>query len=88
MSVLGFIIGFLTFYLLETVAFRIQRMKQRFWDNPPLIHGYHVHHSFYGLVISFIGIFGFPILFGFGLGMIAAHTLIDKRLVFIEKQKC
>lgn len=83
--ILGFIVGFLIFFLVDKVGPHITVLRKRFWDNPPSFFGYHIHHSFYGLLIFLVGFIRFPFLIGFGLGMIVSHTVSDKKLLFIEK---
>jgi len=85
--IIGLLFGFTIFYLFDLILFRIKSLKRRFWDNPATFFGYHVHHSFYGLIIALIGFVSFPFLIGFGIGMIISHTISDKKLVFIEKIK-
>ncbi len=63
--VFGFLVGFLIFYLLDQISFRIKPLKKRFWDNPVTFFGYHIHHSFYGLIIVLV-VFNF-------LGDISTH---------------
>ena len=68
--------------------------RKNFYDNPKLVFGFHVHHTVLGL---FLVIYGFYSTFsdskfgwfwiGFGLGTIVIHTIVDRRLVFIEKKK-
>jgi len=83
--IVGFSVGFIIFYLFDLISFRIKLLKKRFWDNPITFFGYHIHHSFYGLIIALIGLFSYPFLVGFGLGMIISHTITDRKLIFIEK---
>jgi len=85
--IIGLLIGFVISFLFDLISFRIKPLKKRFWDNPVTFFGYHIHHSFYGLIITLFGLISFPFLIGFGIGMIISHTVSDKRLVFIEKIK-
>lgn len=84
---LGFISGFVIFFLIDQICLHVGFLKKRLWDNPITFFGLHVHHSFFGLVITLLGLVRLPFLIGFGLGMIIEHTITDKKLVFIEKVK-
>lgn len=76
--VLAFVSGFAAAYVYEIVAFMLGRQAFNM-DNPGLIiYGYRLHHSLYGLL--------FLVLWaakrkefhlGFGLGVIAQHTMYD-----------
>ena len=88
---LGLLIGIVATGLLEGVVFSDQTLKEKFWDNPGIIFGYHVHHStlgILGIITGFILLFrrshAAYLLLGIGLGIIIIHTITDGRLVFIE----
>ena len=88
---LGFVLGFLIFTVVEILFSRNKVLRKKYWDNPRLIYGYHIHHSTWGLLFIIIGLFikksSFgQELIGLGVAMIIVHTLFDGRLVFIEKK--
>ena len=94
----GFLFGIIPFGLIEVIGWNIPFFREKFYGNPSeiptLILGYHVHHSFLGLISIGWGIYS---LFtksdnqffwiGLGIGIIIAHTVADGKLVFIEKIK-
>ena len=84
---LGFISGFLIFILFDQICLHVEFLKKRFWNNPVTIFGLHVHHSFYGLIIAFIGITQFPFLIGFGLGMIGEHIATANQNVIFRRER-
>lgn len=87
---LGFVLGFLIFTVFEILFSRSKVLRKKYWDNPRLVNGYHVHHSTGGLVLVVTGLImknsiG-QVFIGLGVAMIIVHTLFDGRLVFIEKK--
>jgi hypothetical protein len=66
------------------------------WDHPwSVAAGFHVHQSAFGLIIVLLGgIFAMlkhrnqgALWIGIGIGIIAIHTLLDGRLIFIEHMR-
>lgn len=94
----GLLLGLIPLGILERIGWNIPYLKSKFYGNPTeiptLVFGYHFHHSLLGLLS--IG-WGTSSLFnksrnpyfwlGLGMGIIAAHTVDDGRLIFIEKVK-
>lgn len=87
---LGFVLGFLILTVIEILLSRNKVLRKKYWDNPRLVYGYHIHHSTLGLVLVVTGLIvknsiG-QVLIGLGVAIIIVHTLFDGRLVFIEKK--
>ena len=88
----GFLWGVIPFGLLEMVGWSVPILRQRFYENPLLFNGYHIHHSVLGLVCVAIWLY---LLFrrseksyfwlGLGLGIMVIHTLMDGRFIFLER---
>lgn len=89
--VMGLILGSLVFGAHDTALSRNKALRQKLWDTPYLIYGYHVHHSVLGLFLILIGAIFYSQIgratIGFGVGIIIVHTMFDGRFVFIEKHK-
>ncbi|MBI5614350.1 hypothetical protein HY947_05470 [Candidatus Gottesmanbacteria bacterium] len=88
---IGFIFGFLVFTAIEALLSRNKVLRKKYWDNPRLVYGYHIHHSTWGLLLIIIGLaikdshVGQGLI-GLGIAIIIVHTLFDRRFIFIEKQ--
>lgn len=76
--VLAFVLGFVTAYVYEIVAFNAGREILE-TDNPGLIiAGYRLHHSLYGLLSLVLWATQKKEFYlGFGLGIIVQHTMYD-----------
>lgn len=92
--IMGLLSGMILFGILDTMGLFIPYFKKNFYDNPKLIFGYHVHHTVLGLFSIVWGLYSFfnqskngYFWIGFGFGTIIIHTIVDRRLVFIEKIK-
>lgn len=74
--VLAFVSGFVVAYVYEIVAFMLGRQIFNM-DNPGLIiYGYRLHHSLYGLLFLVLWAAQRKEFYlGFGLGIIAQHTM-------------
>ena len=91
---LGLIIGATITALADGVLYFNKRLRSQYWNNPKTFHGYHIHHSVLGIILiiasGLLMIFGNEysfFLFGLGVGIIVVHTIMDGRLIFIEKKK-
>jgi len=86
---LSIFVGIAVTFGLEFIFVSNKKFKNTFWDHPVTIYGYKIHHSTYGLLFIALGLIfsGLRIfLIGLGLGVIIAHTISDKRFVFVEKR--
>lgn len=96
--VAGLFLGIILFGILEIIGLKTPFLRRKFYgdpaDIPTLIYGYHLHHSVLGLIS--IG-WGFYLMFnktgnpffwiGLGIGIIIVHTVVDGKVIFIEKVK-
>ncbi len=70
--VISFLFGFLAAALYESAMIRL------FSGNGLIISGWRLHHSLYGLLFILLGLINKKVfLLGFGIGIIAQHTLTD-----------
>lgn len=78
---LGLLLGLIITYLLQKRKF----LKK----NTLIISGYHIHHSVLGVLLILIGLILSTnyFLIGIGIGIIIAHTIANKELLFINKIK-
>ncbi len=90
----GLLWGLIPLGLFDLIAKNVPYLKQRFYDNPTLVWGFHFHHSLIGLASIGWGSYAkihksnnASFWLGLGVGIIVSHTLIDCRLIFIEKVK-
>ena len=76
--VFAFGLGFVMAYAYEIVAFMLGQQVFNM-DNPGLIiYGYRLHHSLYGLLFLVLWATQRKEFYlGFGLGIIAQHTMYD-----------
>jgi len=82
----GLILGLVATAIWEVSMYFIPFLKNKYWDKPTRIFGYHVHHSVFGLLGIMVGILIVRwYVVGLGVGIIVIHTIGDGRLVFIEK---
>ena len=52
------------------------------------LFNFKIHHSILGILSILIGLFTYIYFFmGFGIGIIACHTIRTKRFIFIERKK-
>lgn len=89
------IIGLMITWMFEHILKTNKSLRNKYYRHKEVILGYHIHHSNYGLalfVAAFITyLLDYPtaplILFGLGIGVILMHTISEKKLVFIDKQR-
>lgn len=94
----GLLLGIIPFGILEVIGLNVPYFRKKFYGNPAdiptLIYGYHLHHSFLGLLSIGWGLYSVfnksrnpSFWIGLGIGIIIVHTIIDGKLIFIEKVK-
>ena len=87
----GLAITWIFEYILETNKI----LRNKYYKHKEVILGYHIHHSNYGLALFFAAFIthtlDYPtaplVLFGMGIGIILMHTISEKKLVFIDRQR-
>ena len=81
---LGLIVGILSGYFYEFCCKFVERKLKK--GTSLKIKGFYIHHSIYGVIIILIYlIIRMHFLLGLGLGIIIAHTFIEKKFVIIDK---
>ncbi len=87
----GLAITWIFEYILETN----KSLRNKYYKHKEIILGYHIHHSNYGLALFAASLITYYlgyanaslILFGLGIGIILMHTISEKKLVFIDRQR-
>ncbi len=92
--ILGLLSGLIITWLFELVLKTNKKLRKIYYQPHKIFFGYHIHHSTYSFlpfawsIILFLQNQKLSALFaiGFAVGIIAMHTISDRRFVFIEKQ--
>lgn len=91
----GLLWGILITWLFEFVLKTNKKLKAKYYSPHKVYFGYHIHHSCFSFPVIVWSIVLFfqnqklsaVFALGIAVGIIAMHTISDRRFVFIDKQR-